>query len=127
MAIKVSGQTVIDDAKNIVNIGSIQHKVIELTANPQVIDLTKGVYFKSSLSNSITTGITFTSPPSAGFFSFMLELDNYGASSVSWPANIKWAGGSVPTLISNNKHVYSFVTTNGGSSWIGSAVMNITI
>lgn len=40
---------------------------------------------------------------------------------MTWPASVKWAGGSAPTLSTDARafDVFSFLTTDGGSTWLG--------
>ena len=55
---------------------------------------------------------TFTSPSSDGH-AFVLRLA--GAFTPTFPASVKWSGGSAPTY--SSPAVYVFVTHNAGTTW----------
>lgn len=58
---------------------------------------------------------TFTAPSQNGH-AFALRLA--GAFAPTWPASVKWGGGSAPTY--TTPAVYVFVTFDGGTTWKGS-------
>jgi hypothetical protein len=79
---------------------------------------------------TITANSTFTvsNVPAAGTSaSFVLELTNGGASTVTWWANVKWAGGTAPGLTVAGTDILGFYTINGGTAWRGLALaLNIS-
>ena len=50
-----------------------------------------------------------------------LVITNGGAFTVTWPASVKWAGGSAPTFSAAGIDVVTLLTVDGGSTWLGSA------
>jgi len=40
---------------------------------------------------------------------------------VTWPASVKWAGGTSPTITSTNEKIdtFTFMTHDGGVTWFG--------
>lgn len=56
---------------------------------------TSGVQ-KLTLSANCT--ISFSNPNEGGFYFLELRQDGTGGRTVTWPANVKWAGGTAPTL-----------------------------
>jgi hypothetical protein len=82
------------------------------------IDLSTGNYF----SKTITAATTFTVsnvPASGVAASFLLDLTNGGAFTITWFATIKWAGGLAPTLKATGRDVLAFYTHDGGTTWTG--------
>lgn len=41
---------------------------------------------------------SFDAPTAGGKYTFILEQDGAGSFTVTWPSNVKWRGGSAPTL-----------------------------
>jgi hypothetical protein len=89
---------------------------IALAANS--IDLNTGSVF----TKTITAATTFTvaNVPAAGTTaSFLLDLTNGGAFTITWWANMRWAGGTAPSLTASGRDVLGFYTTDGGANWNG--------
>ena len=57
----------------------------------------------------------------AGSCILMVRQDATGGRTLAWPGVVKWAGGLAPALTStpNALDVYSLVTRNGGTTWLG--------
>jgi hypothetical protein len=49
---------------------------------------------------------------------FVLELTISSAAVPTWPASVKWAGGTTP-VFGNGVHLIGFVTVDGGTTWKG--------
>jgi hypothetical protein len=69
------------------------------------------------------TSMTLTNPAPAGLacsLTAILRQDATGSRTVAWPANVTWLGGA-PTMPTapNAVMVASFLTTDGGASWLG--------
>ena len=79
-----------------------------------------GNVFAVSL-NAAITSITFSNIPSSGTaYGLTLAFTMDGtARAVTWPAAVKWAGGTAPTLTSTNAKVDIFVLTtwDAGTTW----------
>ncbi len=72
-----------------------------------------------------TTDTTFTfSGAVAGddMSEFVLTLVNGGKKTVTWPASVMWSGGKVPTLTKSGTDVLTFITQDGGTTWMGTLV-----
>ena len=86
------------------------------------IDLSTGSFFKKTINGNTT--FTFSSAPGSGHVgSFTFELA-HNSGTVTWPANVKWPGGTAPTLTAGKTHLFAFVTTNGGSTYHGAALVD---
>lgn len=82
------------------------------------IDLLAGNLFTKTIT-AITT-LTVSNVPATGTaVSFILNLTNGGAFSITWWAGVKWAGGTVPTLTAAGRDVLGFFTHDGGTTWTG--------
>jgi hypothetical protein len=136
MAIKVSGTTVIDDSRDIQNVGIItatqlsnailvnySEKVNALgnTGASKTINVEDGNYVTATLDQSTT--FTFTSPASGKVYGFSLFLTNGsgGPYSITWPNSIKWPNNTTPvrTTAANKSDIWVFSTADGGTTWYG--------
>lgn len=70
---------------------------------------------------TLTGNCTFTFPAAAsgGQFTLILAQDATGARTVTWPATVRWAGGTAPTITAtaSRTDVISFVSD--GTYWLG--------
>ena len=92
------------------------------TSTSYTIDLTNGNVFELTLTGNCT--YTFSNPPGSGIggsFTLIQKQDGSGSRTVSWPASVDWAGGEGPTISSgaNDVDVFTFVTTDAGTTWYG--------
>lgn len=101
----------------------------EVTSSPAIssgsltLNLETSNVFLVSLNANITT-ITISNVNSASGtsqgFTLIFTADGT-ARTVSWPASVKWPGGTAPSQTSTNgkKDVLHFVTTDNGTTWLG--------
>lgn len=87
------------------------------------LNMANGNIFGPVALNANITTLTISNPPAngtAGSLTLLLKA-NGTALSVTWPASILWSGGTAPTLTStaNKTDVFTFVTVDGGTSFIG--------
>lgn len=92
------------------------------TGTTYTINLENGNVFNLTLTGNCT--YTFSNPPasgSAGAFTLIQNQDGTGSRTVTWPASVEWAGGSAPTITStaSSTDVFTFITTDGGTTWYG--------
>ena len=82
------------------------------------LDLATGNVFTKTISGATT--FTVSNVPAAGSsVSFLLDLTNGGAATVTWWSGVKWAGGTAPTLTASGRDVLGFFTHDGGTTWTG--------
>ena len=85
------------------------------------INLQSGTFFY--VSKNADANIIFLNPPtSPKVFSFKLQtIANGTAYTFTWPASVRWAGGSPPTLTTTNNKIdtMEFLTHDGGVNWFG--------
>lgn len=85
------------------------------------IDLAAGNWFTKTITGDISLTTT-TVPASGTVASFLLELTNAGAHTITWMSGMKWEGGIQPTWTSSGKDLIAVYTHDGGSTWNGIAV-----
>lgn len=70
---------------------------------------------------TLTGNVTFTFPTATAGrqFTLLLKQDATGSRTITWPTNVRWAGGTAPTITStaNRTDVISFVAE--GAYWLG--------
>lgn len=93
------------------------------SAGTLTLDLVNGNVFEVTLTENVTT-LNLNNPPAsgkAGSITLILKQDATGSRTVTWPASVKWAGGSAPTLSTDASatDVLTFVTTDAGTTWYG--------
>jgi hypothetical protein len=87
------------------------------------LDLADGNYFEARAAGSTT--FVFANPPVSAVGTgrtaggFVLELQNGGAATVTWPSTVRWPGGTAPSLTAAGFDVLTFITDDGGSNWRG--------
>jgi hypothetical protein len=87
------------------------------------IDLSLGGLFAKTITAATT--LTVSNIPTTGTVaSFILELTNGSAFTTTWwkgslNENIKWAGGTAPTLTISGTDILGFYTHDGGTTWRG--------
>ncbi len=93
-----------------------------ISSGTLTLNLETSNIFTVSLNAAITT-LTISNPPasgSGGSFTLIFTADGTPRS-VTWPAAIKWAGGTPPTITSaiGKADSFAFFSSDGGTSWQG--------
>jgi hypothetical protein len=107
-----------DDGTKMYVIGPISDTVYQYStvAYTQTLDLSTGTYF--SFTPSGATTVSFTNPPASGLaVGFSVEVVGDG-SAITWPVSVKWHEATAPTATAT-KELYTFVTTDGGTTYYG--------
>lgn len=99
-----------------------QYKSNSVAVSALNVDCSLGNYFTKSISTNST--FTVSNVPSE-VYSLTLQLTTSAGAVPTWWANVYWPDNVTPT-VSNNTHLFMFVTSNGGSTWRGSALLNYT-
>ena len=91
-----------------------------ISSGTLTLNIENGNVFRVSLTAAITT-LTISNPSGTGnACSFTLIFDADGtARAVTWPAAVKWPGGTAPTLTStaSRSDMFVFYTNNAGTTW----------
>jgi hypothetical protein len=121
MTINIQGNTLINDSRTFINYG-LAHSVLGSVSGATTINLLNGNFFSATIAGATTW--TFSNPlASPNACGFVIELTNAGASAITWPAAVKWPGGTGPTLTAAGVDVLVFITDDGGTNWRGVASM----
>ena len=101
---------------------------VSSSSGAATVDIDTGNYFYTTFTEDITS-VTFTvNCPTGKFTSWTWELTQDAGgnawSVTSWPAEVKWAGGTAPTLSTgaNDVDIITFWTRDGGTTIYGSTV-----
>ena len=84
------------------------------------IDTSLGSLFYATATSNTT--FSFTNAPANMVTSFTLELINAGTYAITWPAAVKWPGGTAPTLTASGMDILTFYT-RGNGTWRGVLAM----
>ena len=80
------------------------------------LDCATANVFEFTPSQNITT-LTISNVPTAGnAYSMILKVTG-SAYTIAWPASVKWAADTAPTLSSSNCDVFVLLTVDGGTNW----------
>lgn len=87
------------------------------------VDCATGNYFTKTIAANST--FTFSNAPASRSYAFTLEV-THTSGTITWPAAVKWPGGTAPTLTTGKTHLFMFVTDDGGTTWRGASLINYT-
>lgn len=102
-------------------LGPVRQNIVAVAALD--IDCSAGNYFTKTIAANST--FTFSNAPASRAFAFTLEL-THTSGTVTWPATVRWPGGTAPTLTTSRVHLFTFVTDDGGSNWRAASQVNYT-
>ncbi len=90
----------------------------------RAINLANGNVVSATLTGNTTFTFSGATASTACSFGLYLTQDGTGSRTVTWPASVKWAGGTAPTLSTgaSDIDILVFETINGGTTWFGSLV-----
>jgi hypothetical protein len=93
-----------------------------LTGTSPSISLGSGGSFSLVLSGNTT--FSFTDAPATGATGFSLAITQDASGSgftVTWPASVRWPGGTAPdlTATADKTDAFVFTTSDGGASFVG--------
>lgn len=103
---------------------AIVNNSVSSSSNTTTLDLTTGNSFETTLTENTT--IAITNPPASGNYGqFVIKITqdaSGGAFTVTWPASVKWPGGTAPTITITNGAVdeVTLRTIDAGTEWRGS-------
>ncbi len=91
-----------------------------ISSGTLTLNIENGNVFRVSRNANITT-VTISNPAGSGnACSFTLIFDANGSSyTTTWPAAVKWPGGTAPTITTtaSRSDMFVFYTNNGGTTW----------
>jgi hypothetical protein len=87
------------------------------------INCSLGNYFTKTVSSNSTFSVS--NVPSGESYSFTLVV-THTSGSIGWFSGVKWSQNTAPVLTTNRKHVFIFITNDGGTNWFGAVLPNYT-
>lgn len=82
------------------------------------LDLSVANVFYLTTSGNIT--ISFTNVPSGTLaVSVIVRIFANGSHTVTWPAAVKWPGGTDPVQTVNSRDLYALISADNGTTWEG--------
>ena len=93
-----------------------------LSGTTPIVSLNSGGSFSLVLSGNTTFKFDHEPATGASGFSLAITQDAGGSGfTVTWPAEVKWPGGSAPdlTATADKSDVFVFTTDDGGASYVG--------
>ena len=113
----VGGTAFINTDRTITYYGTT-HNQLGSGSGTRDINLTLGNFISATVAG--TTTWTFSNPiAGSAVTGFILELTNGGSAALTWPASVKWPGGTAPTLTAAGIDVLTFFTDDGGTTYRG--------
>jgi hypothetical protein len=104
----------------------VEKTVTANTSTAYTIDLANGTVQILTLTGNCT--FTFPTATAGKSFILLLKQDGTGSRTATWPAAVKWPGGTAPTITSTASKADKYVFTADGTNWIGSnAGQNYTV
>ena len=94
--------------------------IVAMAANS--VNCSLGNYFTKTITGATT--FTFDSVPSNVEYSFTLEVTLNGSNAITWPTSVKWNADTAPSLTDGKTQLFMFLTSNGGTRWRGSALVD---
>lgn len=96
------------------------------TSTAYTIDLANGSVQVLTLTGNCT--FTFPTATAGKGFILLLKQDATGSRTATWPAAVKWPGGTAPTITATASKLDKYVFTADGTNWYGSnAGQNYTV
>ena len=86
------------------------------------VNCSLGNFFSKTITGATT--FTFDSVPTGVEYLFTLEVTLNGSNAITWPTSVKWNADTAPAITDGKTQLFMFLTTNGGTRWRGSALVD---
>lgn len=89
------------------------------TTSSTTVDLNNGNTQTLTLASNTTLTITNATASTSCSLSLYLVQDGTGGRTVTWPAGVRWPGGTAPTLsaAAGSRDLVVLESTDGGTTW----------
>jgi len=96
-----------------------REKLISLSGTSVTINLNNGNVFTHTLSGNTTYSITNAVSGQAHSFTLIIT-QTATVRTLTFPSSVKWQDGEIPDMSTANKtYVLTFLTIDGGTTWLG--------
>ncbi len=102
------------------NNGYTEESYTANTGTAYTIDLANGTFARLTLTGNCT--YTFPAAGAGKSFALFQTQNGTGSRTVTWPASVKWPGGTAPTLTSTANKGDLFAFTSDGTNWYGRVI-----
>lgn len=94
-------------------------RIVGAAGANQILDYSVAAIQDLTLDANCT--LVFSNPPAAGKAGSLTVIIRQPAAlkTVTWPASVDWAGGVLPVMVVSSVNVFSFITVDGGATWLG--------
>lgn len=94
-------------------------QVIASSTGTQNISSANGNIVKITITGNSAINLSTGETNSGTSTCLTMFMVNGGSFIISWGANIKWDGGSAPTLSTTGTDMITFITIDNGATWYG--------
>jgi hypothetical protein len=101
-------------------LGPVEQNIVSLGTST-VLDCSEGNYFTTTVNGNVT--FSFTNVPASRVYGITIEI-NHISGIINWPAEVNFAENLAPILSTGRVHLFMFVTSNGGSTWRGTGLID---
>ena len=101
-------------------LGPVEQNIVSLGTST-VLDCSEGNYFTTTVNGNVT--FSFTNVPASRVYGITIEI-NHISGIINWPAEVNFAENLAPILSTGKVHLFMFVTSNGGSTWRGTGLID---
>lgn len=96
------------------------------TSGTVTLDLTTNRYFTITPAGPVTFAFSNVPAGAVEATGVVIRLTNTGGYAITWPASVKWPGGTVPSVATSGTHLAMLVTDDGGTTWRGNALLSFS-
>ena len=126
-AYRTGGVIVINSTKDLVNVRtanfSAEYSNGSQAGPTYTVNWNNGQKQVITLTGNITT-MSFTAPAGTGNFLLRVVQDGTGGRTITWPASVRWPGGTAPTLSAGANAVDIVTFYYNGTNYYGVASLN---
>jgi len=94
------------------------------TGGSNEIDLDVANAFTATVTATCT--VTIANAEASHMLAFSVRITNAGAFVITWPATVKWPGGSQPSWTASGTDVVTMLSFDGGTTWQANAVLDLS-
>lgn len=101
-------------------LGPVEQNIVALGTST-VLNCSQGNYFTTTVNSNVT--FSFTNIPTSRVYGITIEI-NHVSGTINWPTEVEFAENLAPIISTGKVHLFMFVTSNGGSTWRGTALID---